>query len=397
MKKVIFAYVLTILVFVALISVLSYGYGAGYVYLYWRDIQIQTNIWVLFALICVIALIIQAIWRVSKYYLNHEKRKVEQIFDFQSLHPYEQLGVISLLDAEIDQKDFIQQLFLKSGLLKGIIQSQLEYAQGHFKQALLCLEHTSPMAFELAEIQRIRIYLAQNDVNKALTHLEFLQGHELSPWLNDVKTSYSKTMQILWGEFAVKFPWQYLKAIQHNHLFNEHQQGWLEHLLQSFEQASDEQKEALKTRYRVWSEQLETKEYALNTLWLKLLVRLPNMEDEQEHLANILLEQQFNEDVFYLWFQQQTLKQPANYSEIETKLNYLESRYSALPILSFVKWHILQAQQKFDEAEEVLKRYPQNVLMSYLRIKNVLSDREDLLQQLNNVFENDSNHVILKI
>ena len=121
------------------------------------------------------------------------------------------------------------------------------------------------------------------------------------------------------------------------------------------------------------------------------------MEDEQEHLANILLEQQFNEDVFYLWFQQQTLKQPANYSEIETKLNYLESRYSALPILSFVKWHILQAQQKFDEAEEVLKRYPQNVLMSYLRIKNVLSDREDLLQQLNNVFENDSNHVILKI
>jgi hypothetical protein len=59
-----------------------------------------------------------------------------------------------------------------------------------YPQALAQLNQTNAMAFELAEIQRIEIYLAQNDSEQALTHLEFLNQHELSPWLNDVKGAY---------------------------------------------------------------------------------------------------------------------------------------------------------------------------------------------------------------
>ena len=47
MKHMLQIYGLAILILFAVLSVLSYGYGAGYLYLYWREWQIQTNIWVL--------------------------------------------------------------------------------------------------------------------------------------------------------------------------------------------------------------------------------------------------------------------------------------------------------------------------------------------------------------
>ncbi len=45
------------------------------------------------------------------------------------------------------------------------------------------------MAFELAELQRIEIYFSQQDGQQALTHLEFLNQHGLSPRLRRVKTA----------------------------------------------------------------------------------------------------------------------------------------------------------------------------------------------------------------
>lgn len=41
------------------------------------------------------------------------------------------------------------------------------------------------------------------------------------------------------------------------------------------------------------------------------------------------------------------------------------------------------------EAEQLLILYPDNILMSYLRIKSVLGDNLDLIKQLNLIFEND--------
>ena len=84
--------------------------------------------------------------------------------------------------------------------------------------ALKTLEASPADAFELAELQRIKAYLTQKDGEQALTHLEFLNGHQLSPWLIDLKHSYEQKLIQLWGVFAVQFPWIYLKSTQHGHL-----------------------------------------------------------------------------------------------------------------------------------------------------------------------------------
>lgn len=62
------------------------------------------------------------------------------------------------------------------------------------------------MAFELAELQRIEIYLSQQQGEQALTHLEFLNQHELSPWLIQVKSAYEQRLVALWGYLPYSFP-----------------------------------------------------------------------------------------------------------------------------------------------------------------------------------------------
>lgn len=206
MKQILQAYVFIGLIIVALLSILSYGYGAGYIYIYWRELQIQTNIWVLFVILMSLALSMQLLWLSIKRYLSQQQRKIETVFNFKNLHPYEQLAVVWLLEAAEDQQEFIQTVFSQSGLLKGIIDSRLYWMQHQYPEALATLNQTNPMAFELAEIQRIEIFLAQNNGEQALTHLEFLNQHELSPWLNEVKSAYDLRLTSLWGKFAIQFP-----------------------------------------------------------------------------------------------------------------------------------------------------------------------------------------------
>ncbi len=120
MKHMLQIYGLAILILFAVLSVLSYGYGAGYLYLYWREWQIQTNIWVLLILVTFLHLILHGVWLGLKYYFQQEKRKIEQILEFKNLHPYEQLSVIWLLEGVMDQKTFVENTFSRSGLLKHI-------------------------------------------------------------------------------------------------------------------------------------------------------------------------------------------------------------------------------------------------------------------------------------
>lgn len=221
MKQILLAYAFISLIIIAGLSVLSYGYGAGYVYLYWREWQIQTNIWMIFIILASLSLFIQLLWLLIKRYLIREQRKLETVFNFKNLHPYEQLAVIWLLEAAQDQHQFIQNVFSQSGLLKGIIGSRLYWIQQQYPQALAILNQSNAMAFELAEIQRIEIYLSQNDAEQALTHLEFLNQHELSPWLNDVKSAYDLRLTSLWEKFAIQFPWMYLRSTKYGHLGTE--------------------------------------------------------------------------------------------------------------------------------------------------------------------------------
>ncbi len=397
MKHILVAYLLVALLGLALLSVFSYGHSMGYVYLYWRDYQLQTNIWLLSCGLFWVSFCIHMLWYALKRYLSREQRKNETVLSFSSLHPYEQLAVVWLLNAAHDQRDFIQQAFSESGLLKDVIQARLKTGEQQFDSALSALNASNPMAFELAEVQRIEIYLAQGQGDQALTHLEFLNQHELSPWLYQVKTAYEQRVNILWGSFALHYPWLYLRSTKYGHLERQTKMNWLEQLLSAFDQATHEDVEYLKKRYWDLSEHILESDYDVKILWLKLLFKIPEMSAEHEALAEHLLEQQFNQDVFYLWFQQQLLKQNPDYMDVEQHIAQWENKYPAMPVLSFAKWHILQATQRPLEAEQLLDLYPQDVRMSYLRVKSALQGQDALLQQLNVVFESNMNFIDIKI
>lgn len=396
MKQILLAYLFVCLLGIAGLSILSYGHGAGYVYLYWREWQLQTTLWFLAASLVSVSFLMHCIWYAIKQYRNREKRKTETVFSFSRLHPYEQLAVIWLLNAAQDQRDFIQQSFTKSGLLKHIIDARLSWGQQQYTHALTALNQSNPMAFELAELQRIEIYLSQQQGEQALTHLEFLNQHELSPWLIQVKTAYEQRLVALWGVFAMQFPWLYLRSTQYGHLDQEVKKTWLEQLLLAYDQATQDDLFYLQQRYLDLKQQIFDRDYSVKLLWLKLLFRMPEMSAEHEVLAIHLMEQQFNQDVFYLWFQQQLLRQNPDYDAIAQQISHWETKYPALPVLSFAKWHVLQATGYTDQAQQLLDLYPDDIRMSYLRIKAALQDREDLLQQLNAVFESNVNFIEIK-
>ncbi|PZO93645.1 MAG: hypothetical protein DI631_05995, partial [Acinetobacter johnsonii] len=136
MKQILIAYGLVSLIAIAALSVLSYGHGAGYVYVFWHDWQLQTNLWIVFIALALLSFSLHLVWLGLKRYLSREKRKAETVFDFKSLHPYEQLAVIWLLDAGRDQQAFIQNAFAQSGLLKSIIDARLYLMQEQFPEAL---------------------------------------------------------------------------------------------------------------------------------------------------------------------------------------------------------------------------------------------------------------------
>ena len=52
---------------------------------------------------------------------------------------------------------------------------------------------------------------------------------------------------------------------------------------------------------------------------------------------------------------------------------------------------------RVEEAQQLLDFYPDDIRMSYLRIKSVLQGREDLIQQLNAVFESNVNFIEIRI
>ncbi|MCG3024456.1 hypothetical protein, partial [Escherichia coli] len=73
---------------------------------------------------------------------------------------------------------------------------------------------------------------------KALTHLEFLQQHQLSPWLKDIEQSYRQKITEYWGRLALQQSWLYLRSLQYGHLDAQTRDLWLQQVLTQFEEAS---------------------------------------------------------------------------------------------------------------------------------------------------------------
>lgn len=397
MKKLFLVYILIALILTALLSVLSYGDGAGYVYILWYGVQIQSNIWVLAFSGLMFSLAMHLFWIMFKRYLSGERRKLQDVINFDALHPYEQLGMIWILEGEEEQQAFIQDIFNQSGLLKEITQARVLFKQKHYQQALMILDSSPPATFELAEIQRIEIYLALQDEQQVSTHLEFLNEHQLSPWLDQIAHAYMQRLAVLWASFALQFPWAYLRVVASPTLETAAMQAWLIQLLSQFEQASPEDRTELEKKYINNAEMIKSMPFETQVLWLKLLSRCTEMNLENEQLALHLLDIRFDQSVFYIWFQQQLMKLAPDYFLIEAYIQQLESKYPSMPVLTFAQWHILMATQREHEAEKLLLLYPENILMNYLRIKSTLNGREDLIKQLNLVFENDAQFMKLKI
>ncbi|AOX83723.1 hypothetical protein OCUAc20_41460 [Acinetobacter baumannii] len=142
MKHLLWVYFLISLVLFAALALLSYGYGMGYVYIYWRQLQLQTNVWGLVFTFVVMSFIAQVIWLWIKRYSSREQRKRENIFQFKNLHPYEQLGIVWLLEAAEDQRVFIERVFTQSGLLKNIIDAKFLVLSGDYQKALEALDQS---------------------------------------------------------------------------------------------------------------------------------------------------------------------------------------------------------------------------------------------------------------
>lgn len=397
MKHIVLVYSFIALILIALLSVLSYGAGSGYVYVLWHGIQIQTNMWFLVLGSLLVGLVFQIAWMWLKRYVNREKRKIQHVINFSELHSYEQLGVLWLLGGKSQQAEYLQPSYAHSGLLRQVMQSRVLVQQGLYNDALKVLEKSPADAFELAEIQRVEIYLAQQDGEQALTHLEFLSGHALSPWLNALEPSYKQRLITLWGQFATQFPWLYLKSTHYGHLQADTKQNWLTQLLLQFEQASTDDIQRVIDRYQQQQQQIQSLSFETRVLWLKLLSRIPEMAEQHGLLALELLNERFDQDVFYLWFQQQLLKQNPDYTVVEQQINTLENKYPSMPIFAFALWHVYMATQREQAAKQLLLLYPDNILMNYLRIKSTFHGDEVLIQQLNSVFEKDADFIHLKI
>ena len=62
-----------------------------------------------------------------------------------------------------------------------------------------------------------------------------------------------------------------------------------------------------------------------------------------------------------------------------------------------MRWHIYTATERMEEANQLLDLYPDNILMNYLRVKAALNGNESLIQQLNSIYEKDTNFIAFKL
>lgn len=399
MKNILITYAVLFLLSMLGMATLGWLFGAGYIYIFFAGWQLQTSLWILLFLLLSFSFLLQLGWIYARKYAVRKKREQDSIFTFNALHPYEKLAVLWLLDATQEKNTFVEQIFQQSGLLNAVIKAQFLKQGGAYTQALDALNEIPEHAFELAQLQRIDIYLLQHQATEALSALSLLSHHQLPMWLDDVKEGYYAYLNSLWQKFSILFPWDYLQANKHAHLKEFDKVPWLTALLTQFDQANFEDIETLKQHYQ------QTYHYKLmneggfeeKVLWLKVIARFVDLEIQKEELIQSILSEKFDQDVFYLWFEQKMLTAQPNYEEIEKQVNYWENKYTQLPILAFVKWHIYQATQRLNEADILLTQYPEHILMIYLRLKVKLKDDEELIQQLNILFESDTNFLKLNI
>ncbi|MBF7685337.1 heme biosynthesis protein HemY [Acinetobacter sp. B10A] len=398
MKKTIQAYLIVMVLYFLLLYFTTLFFGSGYVYIYFLNWELQTNIWILSLLMFGVSFFIQSMYIVIKKISAQRKLQAQQASSFSALHPYEKLAVSWLLHAEAETEQIVNQIFAHSGMLKHVITASFLYKQQRFEEGHAELTQAPNDAYELKEILYINALLDQSEQDLAFQHLEALSKHQPNAWLVDVMQGYEQAISRLWGKFAFKFPWDYLKTTHYGHLSAVDNTAWLTAILQRFEMSDALQQDALKARYiSLEDTYIEDTVRENKILWLKVLVRCHDVMAQYERLVNHLLNEQFDQEVCLMWFEQQMHVTQPDYLAIEQQINTWQHRYTDAPIFSFVKWYIYQATGRYLEAEQLLNTFPDHVLMNYLRIKSKIQNDPILLHQLNQIFETNTQFLKIQI
>lgn len=377
--------------------ILSYGFGLGYVYLFFRGWELQTNVLVLVIIVCIVSLIFQIIGYLIKRYFSTRHRRKQSIFSFDTLHPYEKLAIIWLLEADTEKEQMIQNVFSESTLLHHIIKASFLRKKGDYQAVYELLEQTPSALYELAELHYIETLILDRQQEDALYRLERLSNHQPAAWLLSLQQGYQQSITKLWGQFAVQFPWIYLNSTTYGHLNTKDNYQWLIQILQTFDHASNADKQQLKIRYLGLEQKIAETVYSNKVLWLKIIARFPELNDQYEQLVNHLLDEQFNQDVFFMWFEQKFLGDAPNYYAIEEKIKKWQDRYTEMPVFSFTKYYIYEKTHRYEDAQAILSEFPHHVLMNYLRIKSYIHHDQQLIEQLNQIFETDTQFLKIHI
>lgn len=381
MRNQIISYLCLCALLLAVFFILSFNSGFGYVYVQWLGWQVQSNMLVMLLALFVCVAVVVMLWRFLRKVLRRKMQKYTVPKSFRELHPYERMGIVWLLHGERAEQEKIIATYQESTLLYSLIQAKFCIAQGQTEQAKQWLKQIQNPLFELAELLKIDIALAEKRYAEALDRLEFLTVQPLSTWLKPVEAAYQIELQEKWLLLSQTCPWWIFKASHQPQFQCEQQQVWLHALLAQSEQASDEAQRLFLDWARQRLNDGAQSDIQENIILLKLMCQFHVFDAETAQFAQQLLAQRFIPEVLYIWLDK-SLNQPVDIQVLDAQVQNWKVQYPAQPSLSFAQWHIDQRQHKFAEADALLNQFPDDAYMAYLRIQNTLQASEMLQHDL---------------
>lgn len=379
MRYFLLSYLSVCLILIVIFILLSFNAGFGYVYIQWHGWQLQSNLFLLLMILLTGYGVLYALGYLGKALFRRNIQKYQIPKSFQHLHPYERLGILWLLHAERVERQKIISTYQSSVLLSPLIQARLWLNQQETGQARQALKQIKNPLFELAELLKIDIALAEQQYAEALDRLEFLTVQPLSIWLQPVQHAYQVELQDKWMQLSQTCPWWIFKA-SHQPQFNTQQNIlWFQALLNQSDHVSQEEQQLLQEWFEQQHGRIQNYDIQEKILLLKLMGQFDLFNVDTFKFAHEILQQRFIPEVLYIWLDQALNHAGITLEHIDQQIQGWQQQYASQPSLSFAKWHVLQRQQKFEEAEQVLSQYPDDPYMAYLRLQDSIKT-SNLLQ-----------------
>lgn len=380
MRYILLSYLCICLLCFAILMIFSVNTNFGYVYVQWQGWQVQTNLFVVLGLFLTTILLIYALWMVLKRVFRRYLQKYQTPKSFSQLHPYEKLGILWLLHAERIEQEQIIAAYQPSYVLYPLIRARIALAQQDTVTAKAWLKDQTTPLFELSELLKIDIALLEKEHLGALNRLEFLSVQPLSAWLMPVEQAYQHELREKWFQFAQQCPWWMFKATSAINFDAGQQSLWLQALLKHSEQATVEEQHLLAEWYIENKNQVAQFYLDDQIGLLKLMSQYPILDAESFILAQDILQYRFVPEVLYIWLDKGI--HADNIESLDIQVQQWLDQYPAQPSLIFAKWHILQKLQQYEKAQALLRLYPDDPYMAYLRLNDAIESSLDLKNDL---------------